>query len=554
MTSKNNAVLVSDLFAQLGGEFVVISPGSRNAPLIKCFQSFDSIQCVSIVDERSAAFFALGISLATKKPVALVCTSGTALLNYSPAIAEAYYLGVPLIVISADRPGIRIDKGEGQSIRQQNVYQNFQKGFLNIEEEHCFEKEIVEKSKNILLNAISEKHGPVHFNLPFSEPLYEESENNSKFDNVNFDTAIIETNLKLDLVYIERWNKSKRKLVLCGRLEKSNKLNQALIELSKNSDIIILFESVSNLDSNCGIGTIDRTLSALSIKDIQPDLVVTLGEHIISKRIKEFLKRIKNLEHWHISDNDELMDTFECKSLSIKTTAELFLENINYQNIQKGSDYSNTWKTNELIGKNLHNEFLLNVPFSDLQVFDIVLNAIPNNFHLQSGNSSVIRYIQLFDYNQWKSCHANRGTSGIEGSTSTAVGFSFAAKEPTLLITGDISFLYDSNGLWNNSIRSDFRIIVINNGGGGIFRFIPGPETVPNHEEFFETTHNIDLQHIAKAFGFDFGRADNKNELIESLESFFIPSIVPKILEIRTPRKLNSEILKEYFSYIEKNK
>ncbi|MGY8953455.1 MAG: thiamine pyrophosphate-binding protein, partial [Flavobacteriales bacterium] len=154
MTSKNNTVLVSDLFAQLGGEFVVISPGSRNAPLIKCFQSFDSIQCVSIVDERSAAFFALGISLATKKPVALVCTSGTALLNYSPAIAEAYYLGVPLIVISADRPGIRIDKGEGQSIRQQNVYQNFQKGFLNIEEEHCFEKEIVEKSKNILLNAI----------------------------------------------------------------------------------------------------------------------------------------------------------------------------------------------------------------------------------------------------------------------------------------------------------------------------------------------------------------------------------------------------------------
>ena len=173
---------------------------------------------------------------------------------------------------------------------------------------------------------------------------------------------------------------------------------------------------------------------------------------------------------------------------------------------------------------------------------------------MQSGNSSVIRYIQLFDYNQWKSCHANRGTSGIEGSTSTAVGFSFAAKEPTLLITGDISFLYDSNGLWNNSIRSDFRIIVINNGGGGIFRFIPGPQTVPNHEEFFETTHNIDLQHIAKAFGFDFGRADNKNELLESLESFFIPSIVPKILEIRTPRKLNSEILKEYFSYIEKNK
>ena len=554
MSSKNNAVLVSDLFAQLGGEFVVISPGSRNAPLIKCFQSFDSIKCVSIVDERSAAFFALGISLATKKPVALVCTSGTALLNYSPAIAEAYYLGVPLIVISADRPGIRIDKGEGQSIRQQNVYQNFQKGFLNIEEEGCLEKEIIEKSKDLFCISITDKHGPVHFNLPFSEPLYGESLNNSNFVNVKLDVAKPKTNLKLDSLYIKKWNNSKRKLVLCGRLQKSNKLKQLLVELGKNNDAIILFESISNLNSTCGIGTIDRTLSANNLNGIEPELVVTLGEHIISKRIKELLKGIDNLEHWHIHDNEERMDTFECKSLSIKISPELFLENINSQNIQKGSDYSNTWKTNELIGKNLHNEFLLNVPFSDLQVFDIVLNAIPNNFHLQSGNSSVIRYIHLFDYNPWKSCHANRGTSGIEGSTSTAVGFSFAAKEPTLLITGDISFLYDSNGLWNNSIRSDFRIIVINNGGGGIFRFIPGPQTVPNHEEFFETTHNIDLQHIAKAFGFDFGRADNKNELLESLESFFIPSIVPKILEIRTPRKLNSEILKEYFSYIEKNK
>jgi len=305
MTTKKNAVLISNLFTHFMGEYVVISPGSRNAPLIKSFLETDGVTCLSVVDERCAAFFALGISITTNKPVALVCTSGTALLNYSPAIAEAYYLGIPLIVLSADRPFGRIDKGEGQSIQQQNVFRNFQKGFMNITEMDIMEKVVVGKSEKLFLSALSGKNGPFHFNLPFSEPLYQESSTKIefRFKTLKSKIRLEDQSVILDNSFLEKWRSSNRIIVLCGKLTSSKELLADLEKLSIDERVIILYESISNLKLESGITTIDRTLSASNLTSLAPDLVITIGEHIVSKRIKQFLKDVNNLEHWHICDD-----------------------------------------------------------------------------------------------------------------------------------------------------------------------------------------------------------------------------------------------------------
>ena len=175
------------------------------------------------------------------------------------------------------------------------------------------------------------------------------------------------------------------------------------------------------------------------------------------------------------------------------------------------------------------------------------MDSIPDNSQLQLGNSSVILYSQLFDINNTLRVFCNRGTSGIDGSTSTAVGAAYAVKENTVFITGDISFIYDSNALWNNYIPTNFRIVVVNNGGGGIFRFIPGP-TQSNALEFFETPHSFTAEHLCKMYGFEYYSAKNIEELDEQLFGFYNKSKYPKLLEIFTPRKENDQILKEYFS------
>ncbi|MBD81618.1 MAG: 2-succinyl-5-enolpyruvyl-6-hydroxy-3-cyclohexene-1-carboxylic-acid synthase [Crocinitomicaceae bacterium] len=555
MTSKENAYLIANLFTKKGGTHVVISPGSRNAPLIKAFQDLNGVTCYSIVDERCAGFYGLGIAIATGKAVALVCTSGTALLNYSPAIAEAFYLGAPLVVMSADRPLDRIDTGEGQTIQQSGVYHNFQKGFLNVPEDVLNNYDIIVKSSDLFDTMLKGKPGPIHFNLPLSEPLYEESVGHSDINNKLLSLSdqklkvVRGTMLSNELIHVI--NSKEKKLILCGNLGKSESLIDQLENLNKREDITVLFESISNLHTGCGIATIDRTLSAGTTKELKPELVVTLGEHVISKKIKQLLKNTEALTHIHVSDSGHSYDTFQSDHKSQKMDKSDFLEQILRSLKDQNSDYSSRWEQSEINGRKLHNEFMQRVPFCDLSVFNKVLSTIPAFYHLQSGNSSVIRYIQLFEFNQWKHCHANRGTCGIDGSTSTAIGYSTALKEPTVLITGDISFLYDSNGLWNDSIRSDFRIIVVNNQGGGIFRFIPGPDSVPNHEKFFETNHKLDIEPLSRTFGFSFDRVCNEKELEISLKTFFNDSRAPKILEIRTPREQNAEVLKQYFSFIE---
>ncbi|WCC47740.1 2-succinyl-5-enolpyruvyl-6-hydroxy-3-cyclohexene-1-carboxylic-acid synthase [Tenacibaculum finnmarkense] len=565
---KELAQLVISACHQFNIDTVIISPGSRNAPLTIGFSNHPNIETLSVVDERCAAFFALGIAQQKRKPVAMICSSGSALLNYYPAIAEAFYSNIPLVVISADRPKHLIDIGDGQTIRQENVFENHVLFSANLTEstnksgnQFIQNKTLVSKALQI---AISKK-APVHINVPFDEPLYETIDELKKVDfSENFEENNQNTNFEDAENYeklLEIWNTSSKKMILVGSHFPEDELQAVLSNLADNQSVLVFTETTSNLYHLKFINSIDKLIIPLNEADflaLRPAVLITLGGMVISKKIKQFLRKYTPENHWHI-DEFKPMDTYQCLSEFVQEKPVHFLrklvnqqENQQENKVNKLAEISNVYQQKWLVKKQerhqKHQQYLANCEYSDLKVFETVLKAIPSNSQLQISNSSIIRYSQLFDTNKTLQIFCNRGTSGIDGSTSTAIGAGFARKniKRTTFITGDLSFFYDSNALWNNNIPSDFRIIIINNAGGGIFRFIPGPSTT-NATNYFETPHNLTAEHLAKMYDFEYTAISNLEELTAGLPDFYTKSVQPKIMEIFTPKEINDVVLKNYF-------
>ncbi|MDY7394363.1 2-succinyl-5-enolpyruvyl-6-hydroxy-3-cyclohexene-1-carboxylic-acid synthase [Aureibaculum sp. 2210JD6-5] len=532
-------------------EHVIISPGSRNAPLTIGFTNHSKIKTYSIVDERCAAFFALGIAQQTQKPVALVCTSGSALLNYYPAFAEAFYSNILLIVISADRPKQLIDVGDGQTIRQENVFANHSLFNANLVEGEVFENENATLiSKAIQLAII--KGGPTHINVPFDEPLYETTNSLS----VNgIDKKLISTEKEIDYdfdYFAKLWNTSTKKMVLIGNHYPDVLLQQQLEELIKDKSVLIFTETTSNVHHPKFINSVDKLIFPLNDVDfdqLKPEILLTLGGMIVSKRIKQFLRKFKPEHHWHVN-GESAPDTFHCLTQHFKLPTTVYFQYFLKEIKPVKSAYQKNWLSIKESRNKKQNQFIKNVEFSDFKVFDVILSELPDNVQLQLGNSSVVRYAQLFDNNPTIKVFCNRGTSGIDGSTSTAIGAASVNLEQTIFITGDISFFYDSNALWNSYIPNNFRIIVINNGGGGIFKILPGPQKT-NALNYFETPHNLTAEHLCKMYKLDYFKAKNERELSNQLKPFFNSVERPKLLEIFTPNNLNDKVLKEYFKHIQ---
>ncbi|CAM1374511.1 2-succinyl-5-enolpyruvyl-6-hydroxy-3-cyclohexene-1-carboxylic-acid synthase [Tenacibaculum xiamenense] len=545
---KELAQLVVSACNHYNVDTVVISPGSRNAPLTIGFSNHPNIKTYSIVDERCAAFFAMGIAQQTKKPVALVCTSGSALLNYHPAIAEAFYSKIPLLVISADRPKHLIDIGDGQTIRQEYVFNNHILCSANLSEDVERIGENIQLISGAIKKAI-EKKGPVHINVPFDEPLYETVESIAEFDFPQFNYEEEIQNWQYDIA-VNIWNASKKVMILVGENFPSEKINTCLEGYFNDEKVIVLTETISNIHHPNIINSIDKVITSFSEEDFEafkPDLLITFGGMVVSKRIKQFLRKYSPKGHWHI-DKLKDMNTFFCLTGHITLSTEEFLTEL-YKRVNKEknkSSYQKEWLEAKLSRNNSHKQFLEKVEYSDLKACETILASLPDNCQLQVSNSSVIRYTQLFDLNPSLKVFCNRGTSGIDGSTSTAIGASIEVEEQTVFITGDVSFYYDSNALWNSYIPKSFRIIILNNSGGGIFKIIPGPKST-NALKYFETPHGLTAEHLAKTYNFEYCSARNINELNENLIDFYKESDKPKILEVFTPSDINDVILKEYF-------
>lgn len=530
-----------------GVTHIVISPGSRNAPLTLGFVSNPEFTCYSIADERCAAFFAMGIAQQINKPVAVVCTSGSALLNYYPAFAEAFYSQIPLIVISADRPFNKIDIGDGQTIRQMDVFQNHSLYNANLTEGETDENDF--KINEAITIAHTQK-GPTHINAPFEEPLYQMVRKLSVdpniatfvkvFKNISIEDIIASTNI---------WNSAKKKLILIGVNAPFEIEDETINTLANDPSIVVMTESTSNLHHPTFLNHIDAIITPFKEKDFlafQPEVLITFGGMIVSKRIKALLRTYRPEHHWHI-DPIRAYNTFGALTHHFEAQPNDFFNQILPFTKTVKSDYALSMQCIKKAREVKHQKYLDKIPFSDMKAFELVLSSLPKNTILQLSNSSAIRYALLFEIDPSISVFCNRGTSGIDGSTSTAIGAAIGNLKQTTLITGDIGFLYDSNALWNQYIPKNFKIILINNGGGGIFRILPGHQENKAFNTFFETSHCFTAEHLAKMYGLEYTIASDVASLKTGLNNLFVQNSKPCILEVFTPTLENDKILLQYF-------
>lgn len=556
--SKNIlAQSIIDLCFKKNIKNIVISPGSRNAPLTLGFNHNSFFKTYNIVDERSAAFFALGIAQQINFPVVLVCTSGSALLNYYPAISEAYYSNIPLVILSADRPGRLLNIGDGQTINQKNVF-NKNIGYsenLNQNDNYYLNlfglRDNNQYKINKALNFSIEKQSPVHINIPFSEPLYEVT-NSLSVNTINKLPRLNNQNVKNISSFRNKWQNSIKKIILIGVSSPDLLCKKSIDLLVSDSSLLVLIENTSNVYHPSFCNKIDQLIAPLTnkeLKEFRPEILITIGGMIISKKIKAIFRDNKPNEHWHIGIHDA-NDTFFCLTKHFKTSPNNIIYKL-YENFNdNGSDFYNKWDLVISKRKEKHKKYLSNLIYCDFKVFDYVLNSIPSKSMLQVSNSSAIRYTQLFDLDSSINVFCNRGTSGIDGSTSTAVGAASVFKGNTVFITGDLSFFYDSNALWNNFIPTSFRVILINNKGGGIFKILTKDNNTELFKKFFETKHDLNAKDLCNMYDFEYFTSNDEDSLKNILNDFHNESEKPRLLEVITDNDYNQDYLLNYFDYI----
>lgn len=563
LSDKKGVQHVVMALAALGLKEVVICPGSRNAPLVISFNRHPAFNCTSIRDERSAAFFALGKAIELKQPVAILCTSGSAALNFAPAIAEAYYQRIPLIVLTADRPKEWTDQGDGQTINQTDIYRNYIRKSFEINGDATSENDLWYigrcLSEGFNIAAYSDK-GPVHFNIPVSEPLYGTSEADENkmpkvFREIPAEKHIPEKDIEL---LAKQFSECKKVMLLVGQHEPDEKLQTITEQLASFENVVVLTESTSNIHHSGFIENIDRCITHLNDKEAKsfmPDLLITAGGAVVSKRIKKLLRDASPKYHWNIHPYDSAMDIYQALTSAIALEPYNFFEQL-LPNIQPtSSDYNLQWNKLKREKEQAHKQFCADVAYSDFKVFETVFKTIPSSTHLHLANSSVIRYAQLFDNSKIASTWSNRGTSGIDGSSSTAVGAAAASPDKDfVLITGDVAFHYDKNAFWTETPVENLKVIIINNGGGGIFRIIPGPDKIAEREIFIETIMATNAEHIAAHYGWNYLVVKDEQHLESTLKKFFAPSSKKTILEIFTDANQNPLVLEQYWKFLKEKK
>lgn len=553
------AALVEVLVAQ-GVRNAVVSPGSRNAPLIVAFAREKRIAKHVIVDERSAAFAAVGMAQCTGEPVAVVCTSGSAVLNYAPAVSEAFYRHLPIIIVSADRPAEWIDQNDSQTIRQPGALASVVKHTCDIPAcagRQWWVNRMVNEAAIIAKRA---PRGPVHINVQLAEPLCGTSPRPNGLARIIDDVEVMR-HARYDIVEdcARAIVESKRVMIVVGVMPHDKHLAHMLAdEFSWRANVVVLTESISNMSGEGIITTIDRTLSAIPAgkeADYAPDLLITMGGALVTRMLKNFLRSNPAMEEWRIGIDHNVIDTMQHLSKRFEVEPVGFfrqvLTAIELQGYRKSeSDYAMLWRFARNRAKEAHKAFITAAPWCDLKAFSMLLPLIPRDTDLHLSNGTSIRYAQLFEATQVHRSYCNRGVAGIDGSTSTALGSSLVNPDRlTLLITGDMSLLYDISGLASMHNSPRFKIVVMCNGGGGIFRFIKGPSELDELEQYFEVSRSLPIDRYAQAFGFGYHEASNEEELGVAIQQFFADSGAA-ILAIHTPSTLNADVLRRYFAAI----
>ena len=532
---------------------VVLCPGSRNTPIIHTLANHPYFTCYSVTDERSAGFFALGLALSGGRPAAVCCTSGTALLNLHPAVAEAFYQQVPLVVISADRPASWIGQMDGQTLPQPNVFGPLVKSSVNLPEIHTSEEEwycnrLVNEA---LLELNHHGKGPVHINVPISEPLFQFTAED--LPDVRVITRYQGLNV-YDRQYddlITRLNGYTKRMMVVGQMN--------LIYLFERKICKLLYKHFAWLTEHTGNQTVpgipvknfDAIIYSLPEEEqakLVPDLLITYGGHVVSKRLKQLLRKHPPKEHWHVAADGQVADTFCSLTTVIEMDPFEFLEKIAYLLENKPCEYPKRW---EQLSKQMAEP---DFAFSEMAAIGKVLKALLTDAVLHLANSSTVRYAQLFQIPDSVEVCCNRGTSGIEGSLSTALGYAWASDKLNFVLIGDLSFFYDMNALWCNHLRGNLRIMLLNNGGGEIFQSLPGLKMEARTHRFVTALHQTKAEGWAQERGFDYTAVHTMEELDAALLDFMQADQQgnPKFMEVFTDKAEDVRLLKEYYHGLRK--
>jgi 2-succinyl-5-enolpyruvyl-6-hydroxy-3-cyclohexene-1-carboxylate synthase len=559
---------LAELSFRQGIKDVVICPGSRSAPLVLGFSNHSNLRKFVIQDERSAGFIALGLAQATAKPVILICTSGTAGLNFGPAIAEAFFQGIPLIVCTADRPPEWVGQQDGQTIFQKHMYGEHVKGYFDVqtdgtESPFWIANRMMNEAILLSKEGIA---GPVHLNFPFKEPLYPIAEKKITFGNprVILEQAIsvIPQQKFLETLRV-RLSAFRRVILIAGQSGFDSSLSATIKTILKNQELVCLSEITGNLGAGLSaIRHADAILQAASDnlkKDLQPDLIISWGNGLISKAIKTFIRSAKPKEHWHIQEYGKVADTFMSLTHIIRITPVHFLEAVKNSSVSKPvldkrKIFRALWTEQEkkvvkILGNNLQSG-------CEADFVRQLLGNIPDGYGLHLANSLSVRYANLFSIN--KSAKAvqvfsNRGTSGIDGCTSTAVGHQMAGTRDNVLLTGDVAFFYDRNAFWHNYSLKGFRVVVLNNQGGRIFGVIDGPKKRKEVSEYFIGKQNMQASYVADEFGFKYYRCAAGENYTGAIKDFFSKSEKPKLLEFISNPVLDKSEYEAFLNELKKH-
>ncbi|MDR2533357.1 MAG: 2-succinyl-5-enolpyruvyl-6-hydroxy-3-cyclohexene-1-carboxylic-acid synthase [Tannerellaceae bacterium] len=514
---------------------VVISPGARNFPIAQSLAECGEFSCYSVVDERSAGFMALGMAqFYSKYTVALCCTSGSAALNYAPAVAEAWHRNIPLLIITADRPAAWLGQLENQIIRQSDIFGSFVKMSVTLpeirtkeDEWHC--NRLINEA---LLEVNYSRPGPVHINIPIPEPLFEfPVETLPKVRVIRRDSLkdSLYTTDDINRSFGDRFGFFDRPMILLGQQDYNGvecMIIPAVFEHVKGMKCVLLGEHLAvTFETPTIIRNFDSILHALpesAWSSYAPDLLITTGGQVISKQIKKFLRTHKPREHWHVSPWGEIVDTYQCLTHAITSTFSRFIDALMSANHEKPPretlPYFTGWYS-----------FSEQIPpptpdYSSMMAIGELMKAITGPAELHLANSSAVRHALLFPLKGRIEVRANRGTSGIEGCVSTALGAAISKmSEPTYVITGDLAFFTDINALWNYYIvrRTRLRILLNNNGGGAIFGALEGfyDYDIESHN-FALALHNTSAKEWALDRGIAYLEVHNADDLRNYMPAF----------------------------------
>lgn len=557
-SNKENINLLTSLLVAKGITDAVVCPGSRNAPIVHNLNEAEQITCHPVTDERSAGFYAVGLAQATGRPVVVCVTSGSALLNVAPAVAEAFYQHVPLIVVSADRPQQWVGQLDGQTLPQQGAFGPMVRRSVQLPEPHDEEERwLCGRLINEALHLATCKGcAPVHINVPVTEPLFLFDVENLP-ETTPFKAHTLPTTFNVDT--FKAFARAKRPMVVLGQLPDGAVATDTLRSLSQRC--VVLAEPLSSPSYNITHGDEavrvltsadgDKVVAPDSTDRFAPDAIVYIGGTVVSKAVRRFLRQAK-APTWVVTPNvlevsDPLMSLTDIVECPMEETNALLLTLVAATNLSAEHEaFRSRWqRLLDRCGAHAEN---YEPPFSQMatvRYFESQLEDLYEDLHVHYANSSAVRLANIYAAHRvW----CNRGVNGIEGSLSTAAGFSLGTTDKVVCVIGDLSFFYDQNALWNGRLRGNLRIILLNNHEGGIFSTLPGLDDSPAAHDMVAAAHNTEARGICTQNDIGYLKATNMDEMQVGVVTLLTQQADrPMVLEVFTDAAEDAKAMREYF-------